>query len=146
MSVYPLITHTLGPRLPQMPSPIDDLFTRISDLSTRIAALDENDPARTKLERDRALLRDRAAAIADAGRHPDSVRLEIESIQNRLAQIEQMKITEGYQEKRGGKTIQDPGAYSANINRLLSEHHGEEVEQLSARLTRLCSLLDDSDA
>ncbi|VAW08053.1 hypothetical protein MNBD_ACTINO01-1662 [hydrothermal vent metagenome] len=129
-----------------MPSPIDDLFAQISDLSTRIAALDESDPTRKKLERNRVRLRDQAASIADAGRHPESVRLEIESIQNRLAQINGMKITEGYQEKRGGKIIQDPGAYSATINRLLSEHHAEEIEQLTDRLARLRSLLDDSGA
>ena len=129
-----------------MPSPIDDLFTQITVLSTRIAALDESDPTRASLGRERALLRDRAVSIADAGRHPVSVRLEIESIEDRLAQIERMKITEGYQQKRGGKNIQDPGAYSANINRLLSKQHEEEIEQLTARLARLRSLLDDSDA
>ncbi len=127
-----------------MPSPIDNLFTRISSLSSRISTLDERDPVRVQLERDRERLRREAKRIADSGRHPESVRLEIQAAEERLAEIERMKITEGYQEKRGGKNIQDPGAYSATINRLLSEHHAEEVAHLEERLTHLRSLLDDS--
>lgn len=127
-----------------MPSPIDNLFTRISSLSSRISTLDESDPVRAQLERDRERLRREAKRIADSGRHPESVRREIQAAEERLGEIERMKITEGYQEKRGGKNIQDPGAYSANINRLLSEHHAEEVAYLEERLTHLRSLLDDS--
>ena len=129
-----------------MPSSIDDLFKRISMLSTSIANLAEGDPERRRLERDRDRLRIEATKMAHTGRHPESVRLEIQAIENRLAEIERMKITEGYQERRGGKNIQDPGAYSAGINQTLDEQHAEEVAGLTDRLDRLRSFVEHNSS
>jgi len=128
-----------------MASPIDDLYTTIISLSSRIADLPDGDPTRDKLERKRETLRGQAAAIALEGRHATSISREIEVIEHRLATIEAMLIREGYQEKRGGKNIQDPGAYSANINRLLAQQHENEVRTLTAQLERLRSRTDARD-
>jgi hypothetical protein len=116
---------------------IDDIYTTLISLSDRIAILPSTDPKRTRLETERAQLRSEAASLAIAGRHPQSVELEIEAIEQRLGQIEALLITEGYAEKRGGKNLQDPSAYSGTINRLLTEQHADEVESLTKRLEEL---------
>ncbi|MEN8238474.1 MAG: hypothetical protein ABFR53_04640 [Actinomycetota bacterium] len=121
---------------------IDDIYTRIVSLSEQIANLPSDDPRRTRLEHDREQMRSQAAAIATRGRHPRSVELEIEAIELRLSQIESLLIKEGYMEKRAGKNIQDPGAYSVSINRLLTEQHAEEVKSLTEQLARLRTTSD----
>ncbi|MCL1594553.1 MAG: hypothetical protein M3132_09400 [Actinomycetia bacterium] len=120
-----------------MAESIDDLYARIVRISSDLHSLPDDHPNRLKLENERDTLRIQAADIAAAGRHPVSVEREIESIKQRLEEIERLQITEGYSERRGGKNLQDPGAYSANINSLLSEQHATEVAQLTERLTQL---------
>ena len=116
---------------------IDEIYSTIVSLSDRIAALPIDDPERTRLELERERVRSQAAHIATTGRHPRSIELEIEAIELRLAQIEAKLIREGYMERRAGKNIQDPGAYSININRLLSEQHADEVKSLTEQLEQL---------
>jgi hypothetical protein len=116
---------------------IDDIYTALVSLSDQIASLSPTDPKRTQLEKERAQWRIEAASLATAGRHPRSVELEIEAIEQRLDQIDALLITEGYAEKRGGKNLQDPSAYSGTINRLLAEQHADEVESLTKRLKEL---------
>jgi hypothetical protein len=120
-----------------MTETIDELYKRILRISRQLDRLSQEHPNRKRLEGERDRLRIRAADIAASGRHPVSVEREIESLQHRLDEIETMQITEGYQERRGGKNLQDPGAYSSTINRLLEEHHLEEVAALSARIAFL---------
>lgn len=113
---------------------IDDIYTTIISLSDEIANLPPDSPKRKRLEQERDRIRSQAATIAIAGRHPKSVELEIEAIERRLGQIDALFIKEGYMEKRTGKNIQDPGAYSITINRLLDGQHAEEVKELTAQL------------
>jgi septal ring factor EnvC (AmiA/AmiB activator) len=122
---------------------IDEIYTAIISLSRQITDLAPDDPRRARLERERNGLRSLASEIADSARHPKSVELEIESAERRLAEIDALLIREGYMERRGGKNIQDPGAYSATINHLLSEQHAQEIEDLTRKLERLRSLADD---
>jgi septal ring factor EnvC (AmiA/AmiB activator) len=124
---------------------IDDIYTAIVSLSEEIANLPPDDPRRRRLEQEREQIRSEAAAVAIKGRHPRSVELEIEAIEQRLGQIDALLITEGYMEKRAGKNIQDPGAYSIMINRLLEGQHADEVEKLTAQLA-LLRQSDDTDA
>jgi hypothetical protein len=128
-----------------MPSPIDDLFAQITRISTAIQDLPDGDPERRRLELERDRMRLEATKLADAGRHPESVRLEMLAIEARLDEIERMKITAGYQERRGGKNLQDPGAYSATINRMLEAQYEDEVAELTRRLERLRSFTDESE-
>jgi hypothetical protein len=120
-----------------MTDSIDDIYTTIVSLSEQIGNLRSNDPERTRLERERDRMRSQAAAIASEGRHPRSVKLEIEAIEQRLAEIDALLIKEGYMERRAGKNIQDPGAYSVTINHLLAQHHADEVMSLTEQLERL---------
>ncbi|NHZ71358.1 MAG: hypothetical protein GWP18_06915 [Proteobacteria bacterium] len=120
-----------------MPDSIDDLYARILRISSDLHSLPDDHPNRTKLVMERDALRIEAATIAASGRHPVSVEREIESIKKRLEEIDRLQITEGYSERRGGKNLQDPGAYSATINRLLSEQHASEIAHLTERLTYL---------
>ena len=116
---------------------INDIYTTIVTLSEQIDGLPPADPLRQRLERERDDLRSEAATYAIDGRHPRSVKLEIEAIEQRLSEIRSLLITEGYAEKRSGRNIQDPGAYSATINRILNEQHADEVRTLTEQLERL---------
>ena len=129
-----------------MTRPIDEIYSTIVSLSEQIADLSTDDPERTRLELERDRVRSQAAHISTAGRHPRSIELEIEAIELRLEQIEAQLITEGYMERRAGKNIQDPGAYSVTINRLLSEHHADEVKSLTEQLERLRPSSDAGDS
>ncbi len=126
-----------------MQSPIDELFSHIKQLSAAISDLPDN-PERRSLERQRQQLRGEAAAISLKGRHPVSVDQEIKAIIARLETIDSMLITQGYQERRSGKNIQDPGAYSAAINRRINKQHADEVTALTERLDLLRSSLPDA--
>ena len=116
---------------------IDDIYTALVSLSDQIENLSSSDPKRTQLEAERDQLRIEAASLTTVGRHPRSIELEIEAIEQRLDQIDALLITEGYSEKRGGKNLQDPSAYSGTINRLLTEQHADEVKSLTIRLEEL---------
>jgi len=129
-----------------MSETVDELYERLLRVTTQLGGLRQDHPNRKRLEHERDEMRAKAAEISAAGRHPVSVEREIESLQRRLHEIESMQITEGYQERRGGKNLQDPGAYSSTINRLLDEHHDDEVNTLSDRIAHLRKdSLDDGD-
>ena len=48
-----------------------------------------------------------------------------------------MFIKKGYSERSTTRKIQDPGAYSHNINALLHSEYDAELEQISRQLERL---------
>ena len=129
-----------------MSGPIDTLLAKIKALSGAIADLSPDDPERSRLEEQREALRQTAGKLSVQGRHPQSVAREIESIEHRLDEIRALRIKEGYQERRQGKNIQDPGAYSANINKLLAEHHAAEVDTLTDQLERLRPHTESDDS
>jgi Mg2+ and Co2+ transporter CorA len=126
-----------------MADSIDDIYTTILFLSDQIAKTPANDTQRKRLERKRERLRSQAAALATKGRHPRSVELEIEAIERRLEEIDALLIKEGYMERRSGKNIQDPGAYSSTINHLLTKQHAQEVEHLTEKLGHLRRMVTD---
>lgn len=120
-----------------MADSIDDMLRSVRRLSASINSLAEDDPRRPGLIAERKALRTRAAAIADGQRHPVSVENEISMLEDRLAEITAMNITQGYSEKHFKHTIQDPGAYSHNINKMLAEENAAEVADITARLVHL---------
>lgn len=122
---------------------IDDLLDRITALSSDLDRDDLNPSERQSLIDRRESLRDQARAIADEARHPDSVAAEISMLEARLAEIDGFLITKGHSEKYLSKTIQDPSAYSLNINARLDDQHEDEVAAIQRRLGRLRSLASD---
>jgi small-conductance mechanosensitive channel len=123
-----------------MPDDIDDLFTRIRTLAEQLERLPPSDPNRARLEADRDHLRRQAAELADAGRHPESVARQIEALEARRSEIEGLFIKKGYSERSTTKKIQDPGAYSHNINALLRDEYGPELESIQQQLDRLSAI------
>lgn len=123
-----------------MADSVDDILHSVRRLSASIDDLAEDDPRRSKLIAERETLRTLAANIADGHRHPESVENEVSMLEDRLAEIAAMSITEGYSEKHLKHTIQDPGAYSHNINKMLTDEHTHEVAEITARLAHLRSL------
>jgi hypothetical protein len=126
-------------------SEIDEILTTISALSERIEALGVDDPERTDLEGRRDGLRLRARSLADARRHPASVAAEIEMLENRLIEIDQLFISKGYSEKHLPHTVPDPGAYSHAINRLLEAEHRDEIAEIRQQLDHLRSIQLEAD-
>lgn len=124
-------------------SDIDALVGEIHSLSNRIDGLPEDDPTRRALIDERTALRGRAADMRDELRHPVSVLAEIAMLEDRLDAIDALKISEGYNEKYLNHTVQDPGAYSHAINRLLDEQHAAEIDEITHRLTHLRTLVPD---
>lgn len=128
-----------------MTSPIDDLLEEITRISVQIDDLPRGSQRAEALVAERTALRRRARDMTDALRHPESVRAEIAMLEDRRAEIAGMGITKGFSEKRLGRTIQDPGAYSHDINRRIEVEHAAEVVEISERLAHLRSLLDGID-
>lgn len=128
-----------------MTSQIDDLLEEITRISAQINDLPPGSQRAESLIAERTKLRLRAKDMADALRHPQSVRTEIEMLEERRSEIAGMGITKGFSEKRLGRTIQDPGAYSHDINRRIEAEHAAEVDEISERLTHLRSLLEGID-
>lgn len=120
-----------------MPETIDELLAEIRNLSDRIEALEPESPERRKLEASRDGLRTIARDVADATRHPAAIATQIEALEARLREIESLLIKQGFTERRVGKTIQDPGAYSHNINKAIAADHAEEVRSINEQLARL---------
>lgn len=123
---------------------IDAILASILEVSRKLDGLGETDPRRVELERERDALRREAEAISDTLRHPDSVAAEIDMLERRRDEISQMAIGKGYSEKRLNTTIQDPGAYSLDINRRLQENHEEELAAIETRLAHLRALRHDT--
>lgn len=120
-----------------MPETIDELLSEIRALSAEIETLDDDSPRRRKLEKRRLELRSTAQNIADTSRHPDAIARQVEALEARLDEIGALLIKKGYSERSVGKTIQDPGAYSHNINKAIAEDHADEVRSIDAQLARL---------
>jgi hypothetical protein len=120
-----------------MPDDIDDLFTQIQSLAEQLEHIPPKDPNRSRLEAERDQLRRRAIAVADAGRHPQSVARQIEALETRRSEIESFFIKKGYSERSTTKKIQDPGAYSHNINALLRAEYASELTTIKNQLERL---------
>ena len=123
-----------------MTDTIDQLLERINRLSASLAADGLTDAERSRLERERDGLRARARELADQRRHPASIEAEITMLEQRLAEIDGFLITKGHSEKYLSRTIQDPSAYSTNINAMLSAQHEDEVSEIRDRLERLREL------
>ena len=124
----------------------DDLFARIRLLAEQLDGLSQTDPNRRRLEADRDQLRKRAALLASAGRHPQSVRRQIEALEARRSEIEGQFIKRGYSERSTTRKIQDPGAYSHNINKLLHEEYDAELSSIETQLEQLRMISFAEDA
>lgn len=119
---------------------IDELLTEIMAISRELDDPNIGASRRRQLNSRRDALRATAQKAADATRHPRSVEAEIEMLESRLTEIGRMQISKGHSEKYLGRTIQDPSAYSLNINRTLADQHEAEVADITARLAHLRTL------
>lgn len=124
---------------------IDDILNLAQALSAELAALPADDPNRPRIEKRRSQLRTQARELALQHRHPLSIENEIAMLEQRLEDITKMLISKGYNEKHLGNTIQDPGAYSNVINRLIATEHEVEVREIDARLAELRQARGDGE-
>lgn len=122
-----------------MADSIDDLLAEIQSISRELESDDLTTKQRQRLIDRKDGLQAEARRIALEGRHPVSVDNQIESLERRRAHINDQFIKPGYSEKRGGKNIQDPGAYSHNINKMLLDKYQEELDEIERQLSLLRS-------
>jgi hypothetical protein len=122
---------------------IDDMFNQAQSLSLQLAEMADDDPRRAKLIRKRDRLRSEAQKRANSARHPLSVEAETSMLLSRLAEIDDLFVSQGYAEKHLAKGFSDPGAYSATINRRLAEDHAQEIEAIEQRLSELAEIFPD---
>lgn len=116
---------------------IDDLLAEIRTVSNALDDETLTAKQRNRLEHQRDNLRRRAQELSLAGRHPQSVELQIESLERRRKEIESLFIKKGWSEKRLGRTIQDPSAYSHTINQQLAAKYGPELADIEEQLGAL---------
>ncbi|MGI9665567.1 MAG: hypothetical protein ACR2N2_00500 [Acidimicrobiia bacterium] len=127
------------------PDDIDQILTETKRISSRLQG-NLDDATRTRLETERETLRSQARDLAAQRRHPASVDAEIEMLELRRAEIEELLIGKGYAEKWMKQTIQDPGAYSHNINKQIEAEHSVELAEISDRLAELRPLVAKESA
>jgi hypothetical protein len=122
---------------------IDALLAEIHTISQQLDKEGLTARQRQNLVRRKDDLQVKARAISLAGRHPLAVANQIESLEARRSHIDDQFIKPGYSEKRGVKNIQDPGAYSHNINRMLQEKYQTELDEIERQLALLRAPLAD---
>ncbi len=128
---------------------IDQALEKIIALSARINALEPDNPKRASLGRQRDELREDIQAATDASRSVPGLLNELGALQQRLTQIDDRPINEGWAEKarnRWVRWVNDPGAYSNRINEMLDAKDADEREAIVARIAEIEEVLDGSGA
>jgi D-alanyl-D-alanine carboxypeptidase len=128
-----------------MANTIDELLAEIRSLSARHDSDDLTAKERDRLLSQKTEIQSQARAISASGRHPDSVKRQVETLQARRRAINDLFIKPGYAEKRGGKNIQDPAAYSHNINATLRDKYQIELDDIDTQLAALRPLIAEPD-
>ncbi|KAA3641881.1 MAG: hypothetical protein DWP92_00390 [Armatimonadetes bacterium] len=128
-----------------MPDPIDELLAEIRALSHRISSLGPDDHRTASLVEQREALRIQAQHHMESNRHPVAIATQIAALEHRLSEIESLKIGESWAERRSGPYIQDPSAYSHNINKAIDDEYAAEIASITSQLTRLRQVANEAD-
>ncbi len=120
-----------------MPDPIDKLLAEARALSHKISSLGPDDQRVPGLIEQRDELRVQARLAFDSHRHPEAIATQISALEDRLAEIESLKIGESWAERRSGPYIQDPSAYSHTINKAIGDEYADEIASITTQLARL---------
>ena len=124
---------------------VDQALSEIITLSERIGELEPGVPKRIALEREREGLRTDVRTAYDASRSESVLLNELGALQRRLAQIDERPIDSGWAEKaryRGVRWINDPGAYSNQINAMINAQDADERETIVTRIAEIKAVLD----
>lgn len=125
---------------------IDELLAELRAINKRLEDQTATEAERSKLAERKETIRAQAKNLSLVGRHPASVELQIESLERRKAEIESLFIKKGWSEKRLGRTIQDPSAYSHNINKQLEEKYASELADIDEQLAILTTAPSSTEA
>jgi len=127
------------------PDSIDDLLAELVDVSDRLAGDDLTAGERTRLENRRTVLRDVARRADDASRTRPVLENELGALRRRLAEIDDRPIGKGWSEKTNTRWLNDPGAYSSQINRMISDQDRDERARIVERIVEIESALTGDD-
>jgi len=127
------------------PDSIDDLLEELVFLSDRLGRDDLTPDERTRLEDRRSYLRGVARRADDASRSRAVLENELGALRRRLAEIDDRPIGKGWSEKTNTRWLNDPGAYSSQINRMISDQDRDERARIVERIGEIESALTGND-
>ncbi len=125
------------------PATVDELLAEIVELTSAIDASVPDSPERKRLERRRESLRDLARAASDNARSDADLRNELGTLLRRLSEIDDRPIDKGWTEKTNYRWFNDPGAYSSQINRKITEQDEDERAAVVKRIGEIEAVLSD---
>lgn len=114
------------------------------DINRSLEQLPGDDPSRRKLESRKEELQTAARLAADRSRDPAALALELTQLRSRLSDLDDRPIGKGWSEKGNYRWVNDPGAYSNVINRMIAEGDGPDRESVEQRIGELEAVLQDS--
>ncbi len=123
----------------------DQIFEELRTLAAELALLEPDAPQRVRLEARREELRREARAISDAGRGSDDLRMELEHLRERIAELDaervevpawQQTLTAG-----GRRSLIDPVADAARINEAIDNATAHDRAAIVARIAHLEEVL-----
>jgi len=123
------------------PDSIDDLLAELVDLSGRLGGDDLTPAERSRLEDRRSRLRELARRVDDASRSRAVLENELGTLRRRLAEIDDRPIGKGWTEKTNTRWLNDPGAYSSQINRMIDDQDRDERTRIVERIGEIESAL-----
>jgi hypothetical protein len=119
----------------------DDLLAQLTAIRTELDALAPSSPEYHELEAKRIRLTVEAEEASDAARNPESLRAELEHLEQRLATFESEKISiPAWQAAM--PTMNDPAAHATKLNTELDAKTELERAAVEKRIARLRKVLD----
>jgi hypothetical protein len=125
------------------PDSIDDLLAELVHLSERLGEDDLTPGERVHLEERRSYLRNLARRVDDTSRSRAVLENELGSLRRRLAEIDDRPIGKGWTEKTNTRWLNDPGAYSSQINRIIDDQDRDERAEVVERIGEIEAALGD---
>jgi len=123
------------------PATVDELLAEIVAITEELENPALGNAERTALEARREALRDAAQQAGDAARPEAGLRNELGTLTKRLAEIDARPIGKGWTEKTSYRWFNDPGAYSSQINRVLTEQDEDERSHIVSRIGQIEAIL-----
>lgn len=113
---------------------VDAILGEIRHLSGLIAELPEG-PERAALETQRELRRAAARLAADVSRPVENLTAELENVERRLGELDEVAIKPALNESY--KLVTDPSAYRQKINQTIAANEAQERDALLERRDEL---------
>ena len=123
---------------------LDALLAELGELRAHIKKLPTDDPDRAALEERRDSIHNQARFEADRRRPIEDLRRELASSQQRIAELDRMRIAPSFTERRRERwPVGNPTGYIRKINSTIEENTRNERTLLVERIAELTSFLGE---